>query len=522
MVNSDGKLTMLGYWRIVLRQAEELAAAGRFEEALGLANRADVVDHRQALQLRSRLVAELVSRAVRRGEADDLQGALDDLDLAERFGAPPDALAGARLSLAERVAEEVRVHLDAGDPSRVLETVDSLARRKVSGPALRRAREAAEAWQAAFNEGRRGEFARAIDQLDRADRLAAGAGRDALGAARRELEARQKEAHPKIEQLYKAIDSGRWAEVLGAAEAVLNLVPEHPAARQARARAWHQIGAISPSATLPHRNARLAWNAMDARTMPVSDSSDSATPAPAAEPVRAPGVNRIVNPGAINRCACPGAYEPPHRMSQNSNPGPKGRFLLWADSIGGYLVCLDDEIMVGRAGPECSADIPLLGDVSRHHATIVRNGDGYIVRAHKPTFVNGQRVDAMSVLRDGDVLRLGSTLELEFRQPSPISATARLEILSDHRLPVAVEGIILMADTCILGPSNQAHIVAPNLDESVVLYRQGAGLWCRSKGEFEVDGAPCTARGELTLQSQVVGDGFSFSLEPLDPRTGQV
>ena len=30
------------------------------------------------------------------------------------------------------------------------------------------------------------------------------------------------------------------------------------------------------------------------------------------------------------------------------------------------------------------------------------------------------------LLRDGDVIRLGSTVELEFRQPSPVSTTARL------------------------------------------------------------------------------------------------
>jgi hypothetical protein len=155
MVHSDGKSTMLGHWRIVLRQADELAQAGRFDEALALASRTDVADHRQAVQLRGRLVGELVARAGRRGKADDQSGAIDDLDLAERFGAAPDALAAARLGLAEGAADEVRVHLEAGDPARVLESVERLARRKVSGPALRRAREAAEAWQAALNEGRR-------------------------------------------------------------------------------------------------------------------------------------------------------------------------------------------------------------------------------------------------------------------------------------------------------------------------------------------------------------------------------
>jgi hypothetical protein len=153
---------------------------------------------------------------------------------------------------------------------------------------------------------------------------------------------------------------------------------------------------------------------------------------------------------------------------------------------------------------------------------LVRNGDGYIVRANQPTFVNGRRVETASVLRDGDVIRLGSTLELEFRQPSPVSSTARLELLSRHRLPLAVEGVILMAETCIVGPSSQAHIFATSLAAPVVLYRQGPSLWCRAPGTFEVDGRPCIARAQLTLQSSVLGEGFSFSLEPLGSRSSQV
>ena len=50
MVNPGGKFTMLGHWRIVLRQAEEAARAGRFDEALTLAGRSDVADHYRAVQ----------------------------------------------------------------------------------------------------------------------------------------------------------------------------------------------------------------------------------------------------------------------------------------------------------------------------------------------------------------------------------------------------------------------------------------------------------------------------------------
>jgi hypothetical protein len=202
-------------------------------------------------------------------------------------------------------------------------------------------------------------------------------------------------------------------------------------------------------------------------------------------------------------------------LARSEAAGPKGRFLLWVDAVGGYLVCLDDRIVLGRAGPDSPADVPLMGDLSRNHASLVRSGESYVLRAHHPSFVNGKPVADQAMLRDGDVIRLGSTVELEFRQPSPVSATARLIIVSRHRLHLAVDGVLLMAETCIVGGTGQAHIPAPTLKDPVVLYRQGNALWCRAPGSFDVDGRTCAARAPLTLQSSVLGDGFSFSLEPL-------
>ena len=264
MVNTGGESTMLGLWRVVLRQAEEAARVGRYEEAFALASRPDIADHHQAVQFRGRLGLDLIARANRRGASDDTAGAIDDLYLAERLGAPPDSLAAARLSLADRVADEIRASLDAGEPAHVLERIEELARHKISGPALRRYREIAEAWHAAGAEARRGEFGHAHEHLDRAERLAGGAGviaaQNAVAAARADLESKQKAAAPKIEALYTALAETRWPQTLAAAEAVLAVIPEHPAARQARAKAWQQIAAIGPSGTAqwPQRGARTA------------------------------------------------------------------------------------------------------------------------------------------------------------------------------------------------------------------------------------------------------------------------
>ncbi len=181
MVKPDGKATMLGHWRIALRQAEEAARAGRYDEAIALASRPEVAEHHHAAALRGRMALDpdLPRDPPRRGRRP---GRRDRRLPARRVDRRrPDALASARLKVADRVASEVRIDLEAGEPGRVVERVDELARQKIGGPALRRIREVADAWRVAMEEARRGEFGRSHEALVRAERLAAGSPPGAAG-----------------------------------------------------------------------------------------------------------------------------------------------------------------------------------------------------------------------------------------------------------------------------------------------------------------------------------------------------
>ena len=388
MVNPGGESTMLGHWRIVLRQAEEAARVGRFEEAFALATRPDVADHHHAVQFRSRLALDLIARATRRGAVDDLGGAIEDLDLAERMGAPPDSLAAARLSLADRVAEEVRADLDAGDPARALERIEDLARHKVSGPALRRTREIAEAWQAALAEGRRGEFGRAQEQLDRAERLAGGAGavaaQQAVAAAKAELEIAAEGGRPQGRGAVqrplrgevagdplggRGRAGGRPRAPGGASGAVAGLAADRrdrPGRRRAVARPRGPRGpGASPSPTSPPRTDREPRH-VDAKPPQARRPGRRHRLARRRGTVRrSPGRGGLApaattGPPGRSRCrASPPAR--PARWPAAEAAGPRGRFLLWVDGVGGYLVCMDDRIVLGRAGPDSHADIPLDG-----------------------------------------------------------------------------------------------------------------------------------------------------------------
>jgi hypothetical protein len=190
------------------------------------------------------------------------------------------------------------------------------------------------------------------------------------------------------------------------------------------------------------------------------------------------------------------------------------RFLLWVDAVGGYLVSTRDELVIGQPAPGQEVDIPIRGDLSRRHAVIHRDGEGYLLEPVREVQINSKRQERTVSLNDGDLLTLGESVKLRFRRPHPLSQTARLEFLSYHRTQPATDGVLLMAESCILGPGAASHVVCPNWPHDVVLYRHGSALGCRSPKPFRIDGVEQQGRGPLGERSQVAGQDFSFSVEP--------
>ncbi len=195
-----------------------------------------------------------------------------------------------------------------------------------------------------------------------------------------------------------------------------------------------------------------------------------------------------------------------------SEPATLPRFLIWIDAVGGYLVCPGAAVRFGQATGGNEVEVPLVADVSRHQLTILRDAEGYVAQAVRETRLNGRLLAAASSLRDGDQLTLGP-VEIRFRRPHALSATARLELAAHHRTRPSCDGVLLLAESCVLGPGPNSHIVCRDWPRDVVLFRQGAGLVCLTPGAFEIDGRATQNRGALALGSRVVGPGFSFSLE---------
>jgi len=190
------------------------------------------------------------------------------------------------------------------------------------------------------------------------------------------------------------------------------------------------------------------------------------------------------------------------------------RNILWIDGAGAWLVCLHSPITIGQASGESSpVDIPLLADVSRIHATLTREDESWLVESTRDMTVN-DRPTGRSVLKTGDRLRLG-TCDLKFSLPVPGSLSGVLKIENGRRLPMAVQGVLLMADMLVLGTGDKVHAPLPGVAQPVYLFRQKDRLGIRWPGPFTIDGEPVRDRAMLPAEGCVASAEFSFAIEAL-------
>jgi hypothetical protein len=367
----------------------------------------------------------------------------------------------------ECCVQEAERYLAAGESQAAIACLNQLAslnhceRPQVETGAVRAVREAAARLAAAQRLARRGDLVRAEAEYSRAAALVPHI--TALAEAARACSLKKTASRDHVDALHKGLAAEHWSDVLNHAEALIELCPDHEIARQALRRAWSAVGM---------------------RTM--EDSTNT----------------------FVQKSTCPKESAPVDGQR------PIDRFLLWVDGVGGYLVCGRDEVTIGQPVAESPVDIPVLGDLSRRHAKVRRDGENYLIEPCRPVRLNGRPVDRAAPLVDGAMLELGN-VSLRFRQPHPLSATARLEFVSRHRTHPSADAVLLMAESCVLGPDAQSHVVCGDWSRDLILYRQGDDLFCRRPGSFQLDGKAAADYGQLTLNSQVSGEDFSLSIESL-------
>jgi len=464
---------MFQSWRFQLREAEEALQHGQLDEARQLLLRGELQRYLPGKRLSSRVAGGLADRACQRALRGDMSAAWRDLDAARSLVGVTAPLIAARQEIIAVAMADAESHLGARDASQAIAILEKLERHDVRDEPVRVLKQVARHLVSARHLARRGKFAEAESQVQAATSLKPDL---AIMADLQRAYQQQLESHRHAtEALHAAMASNDWTVAVGLADRILENAPDCNLARGARRKAWSKVGA----------------KFRDSRSI-----SDAQSPAPATGVAHAAGQRD----GAAIAVA---------------SPATGRRFLLWIDGVGGYLVCLGDSIELGQATPDNNVEVPFLADVSRRHACVSRRGDVYVIEPRQTTRLNGHDIDTVALLSDRDEIELAPSVRLRFRQPHALSASARIDFVSRHRTQPSSDGVLLMAESCVLGPHGQNHVLCRDWKTDVVLYQRDDALFCRAMEAIEIDGHLYDGRGQVSLNSRVMGDDFSISLEEL-------
>lgn len=455
-------LTMLKSW-LMYRQINTALQAGKLDEAWNLLQNPSLRRHQNTQEYLLRCGIAFLARAKQLGKQNNLDAALKDLKYAREAGVAQANIDLVKNELVHLKLSGVKSILDQGQPSEALALIEAMRHQPVSQQELEQYEQTARAWLVARDHAQQGEFLQAIQTIERVAYHKV----PTLVSLHAEWKRHQVEFPAQCDQLHQAVEQQHWRQVVKLADDLLALAPEHAEIRKARAKAWRML---EPPTVL--------------------HGPDHGAAAPAQEKA---------NP-------------------QNSIEDAPRRLLCWIDGVGGYLLCLSPRVSLGRATGDATVDIPLFADVSRLHAYLNRDKEGgYVLEAVRQVQVNGKPVEKV-VLKDGDELTLGTACKIRFRQPLAVSGTARLELISRHRLPLSIDGVLLMSDACLMGDHEGTHVMVPGLSRPLAIVRQGESLAIQCSGPYEIDGQACRGRTPVTMKSTICADEVRLKLESVGPR----
>jgi hypothetical protein len=354
-------------------------------------------------------------------------------------------------------------------------------------------RQIAQLIQEAEHASKRGHFAQASEATTRAAGLAKSQAvvegtmdpiAKYLNDEGQRLASRADECQRLSTEMHAALTAENWSAALTAADALLAIAPQHAAAGQARRRAWQAVGMDVTQADRGRRGAGLVSLQL----------------------------NRAIARGGRRSTRASRSSED-DTVAGNELPR---RALLWVDAVGGFLACMDDVIVLGQPSPGERIAVPILADLSRRHAVIRRDAGAYIIDPLQRTLLDGREITAPTVLSDNQIIQLGDNVRIRFTRPHALSATARLMIESHHKTQPSADAVLLMADSCVLGPNRHCHVRCRQWQRDVVVFRQGDRLFCRANEPVSIDGVE--TRGESEIQSgvRVEGEEFSFTWETVE------
>lgn len=201
------------------------------------------------------------------------------------------------------------------------------------------------------------------------------------------------------------------------------------------------------------------------------------------------------------------------RQHESSNLDRDNSRMLWIDGVGGFFVAAGDEWLIGGPGSGSSVDINVQGDLSRRAAAIRRQGSDYVLQPLATTRLQSETLDRPALMRSGDLFQLGTSVQFRFTKSHPLSSSARLDLVSRHRTQPRCDGVVLLADTCVIGPSKGAHIHCSHWTSDAILF-VSEGVWrIRSDESISVDGVVAGSTATLRPNCRIEGEVLAMSME---------
>jgi hypothetical protein len=481
-----------------LRDARAACQNGRYDEAGAMLADGRLREFLPAKQLAQQVADKMLERAGNRFALGDSTAGWRDLNTADRLGGNGDAVLRLRKNYANQSLDEVRSYLTAIQPAPAFARLEKLRHRGIADEQVYACQQIAARLQEAETLAARGHFTEAIASISRAAAVAALQHKEpgimddvaaSLQTERERLTAAAEDCRRLSGEMHAALAAENWSTVLSTAEAILALAPQHVAASQARRRAWKavgmdvtQLGTMRHGARLPVSLQRQASGHRPKGSLSVRSTRHSS---------RSSEVDTVAG-------------------TENSK-----RALLWVDAVGGYLVCLDDAIAIGQPSPGESLALPILADLSRRHAVIRRDAGAYVIEPLQRTYIDGHEIKGPFVLADNQLLQLGDNVRIRFTKPHALSMTARLMLESHHKTQPTADGVLLMADSCVLGPNRHCHVRCRDWERDIVIFRQNEQVFCRADEPLSIDGVTASSSNEIQSGPRVEGESFSFAWESL-------
>ncbi len=484
---------MFPVWRLRLREARVAWQSGRYDEAIPLLTAESLRDFLPAKQLARDVAGKIVERAGKRFAHRDSAAGWHDLQQADRLGGQAEAISELRTQYADRVIGEAGSYTLANQTAVAIALLDKLQRRGLCDDRARLLRQVAQLMQEAERMELRGHFAEASAAIARATELAKHPAMEIatmddiaarLGDEAKRLGERGNDCQRLTSEMHAALAAENWGAALTAADALLGIAPQHAAAGQARRRAWKAVGMDVTQMYNHRRPAGYVSLALDK--------------------VAGHGGRRSTRPGSRSN--------EDDTVAGNEHPQ---RALLWIDAVGGFLVCMDDCVVLGQPSPGHSAAVPILADLSRRHVEIRRDAGASVLEPLQETRVDGREITGPHVLADNQLIQLGDNVRVRFSKPHALSATARLVIESHHKTKPSADAVLLMADSCVLGPSRHCHVRCRDWKRDIVVYRQNDRVFCRAEEPLAIDGVQSTGESEIQSGVRVEGEEFSFTWETI-------